>query len=99
MGLSFISSSCGDSLNPNPKNFKVTCTLCYGEYLLIEVLYPDCKNYEGKKLILYKGIKLEDLLAQGRIDPHFVEDKFSPIARFKPDMEGLKMAYAIINAC
>jgi len=80
--------------NPVPTNFQFVRTERVGNFLLVEVLYPDCTNYEGRKILVYDGISLMELLAQGSVDPHFSNNpKFhSPIARFVPTEEGWKMA-------
>lgn len=65
-----------------------------GKYCILTVNYPDCKNYEGTKILVYKAL-LEDVLAQKSLDPHFSESKefLSPIARFIPTKAGLAMAH------
>jgi hypothetical protein len=85
----------GDKLpNPNPANFRILHSEQIGDYLLLSILYPDCINYEGKKILVFKGVTLSELKKQKRIDPHFSENKLyhSPIARFEPTLTGWKMA-------
>lgn len=76
--------------NPNPLNWEVRRFNQMGKYLVIELMYPDCTNYEGKKVLVYKNITRDDLYKQGIVDPHFSENKkfHSPIARFEPTSEG-----------
>jgi hypothetical protein len=85
--------------NPNPRNFVIRRSLQIGRnWLLVEVNYPDCTNYEGNKILLYRGIDrdvtLTALIAQGSLDPHFSNnpDFFSPFARFEPTDDGWNMA-------
>ena len=81
--------------NPNPVNFTVRKSIeLENGNLIVVVNYPDCKNYEGNKIILYRQISLQDLLRQRKIDPHFSENKsfFSPFARFEPTTQGLEAA-------
>lgn len=80
--------------NPDPKNFQVKRYAAVGDGLVVEVHYPDCTNYEGRKVLVYAGVKIGDLLRQGSIDPHFCEDSayHSPIARFEPTEDGWAMA-------
>jgi len=80
--------------NPDPNNFVIIRTEQIGRFLLLLVQYPDCTNYEGKKILMYIGITLEDIFKQGHIDPHFSNNKkfHSPIARFIPDNIGWNMA-------
>ena len=72
--------------NPDPNNYKIVKSRQMGEYLLMMINYPDCTNYEGNKILLFRGTELDRLLKQNAIDPHFcVNKKFhSPIARFEP---------------
>jgi hypothetical protein len=79
--------------NPDPANYRILRADKHGPFLLVEVLYPDCTNYEGRKILLYKGVTLADFDRQGSIDPHFSENpKFaSPIARFVPTQTGWEM--------
>lgn len=75
--------------NPSPANYRI---LRYQEcfnFLAIEIQYLDCKNYEGRKILVFE-CKLDDLRNQKLIDPHFSENKgfISPIARFEPTERG-----------
>ena len=85
--------------NPDPTNYKILEHSEYKGYLIVEIRYPDCRNYEGKKLLLFKDISLNDLLRQRKIDPHFSDNKdyHSPVARFEPTRSGWKMAVACIE--
>lgn len=80
--------------NPNPYNYKVLMYAKIGNHLVIKVLYPDCTNYEGEKILLFKNCSYEELMRQISIDPHFSENKKkrSPVARFEPTKLGWKMA-------
>lgn len=82
------------NVNPDPTNYKIFSHYYCGEFLVIKIKYPNCDNYEGKKILVYKNTTLEDLMKQKSIDPHFSNNKKykSPIARFEPTDEGLKMA-------
>lgn len=83
-----------DSPNPDPKNYRIMNFQRIGRFLIIEVNYPDCRNYEGNKILLYKDVLIDDLRNQGSIDPHFSDNKnmYSPIARFVPTNEGRELA-------
>ncbi len=86
--------------NPDPAKFEVIDTLGIGDYLIVEIRYPDCKNYEGRKIMVYKGTDWESLKKQKLIDPHFSDHpKFrSPIARFEPTDSGWRMAEIFVKA-
>jgi hypothetical protein len=97
MGMSLFSSSSYDNVitqprfyDPNPLNYVILNSLEIGSFLLLKIKYPDCKNYEGVKILLYDGCTLDNLLAQKSIDPHFSDSKCfkSPIARFEPTDSG-----------
>lgn len=86
--------------NPNPRNFELIFAQHVGNYLIVKIRYPDCRNYEGMKVMVYEGISTDDLIKQGSIDPHFSDNKnfHSPIARFVPSHGGMIMARAFVNA-
>ena len=86
--------------NPNPLNFNIINSIEEGGYLIILIHYPDCTNYEGRKILVYKGIDKARLVLQRSIDPHFSEnkEKYSPIARFVPTIEGWEMAIALVKS-
>lgn len=83
--------------NPNPANYQIVKAEEHGQYLIVMIQYPDCTNYEGKKILLFKGVTLIQLVNQKLIDPHFFEDKKykSPVGRFVPTDEGWAMAVAV----
>lgn len=95
---SFEISSTTTLSKPDPKNYSIIKHEELGKYLLIMINYPDCSNYEGNKILLFKGIKLKDLKKQKMIDPHFSDnDKYwSPVARFEPTELGWNMALQLI---
>jgi hypothetical protein len=61
--------------NPNPNRYSIIESIERNNFLLIKINYIDCSNYEGNKILLYKGVDLTSLLSQGSIDPHFSENK------------------------
>jgi hypothetical protein len=84
-----------DSLpNPDSSNWKIVRSKQVNRYLVVEILYPDCVNYEGRKILVYEDVNINTLISQKYIDPHFSENKKwkSPIARFQPTESGWKMA-------
>ena len=76
--------------NPNPLRFTVERSEKVGLFYVSVVRYPDCYNYEGKKILLFRNTTMLELLSQGSIDPHFSNNnKFrSPYARFEPSETG-----------
>lgn len=55
------------------------------------IIYPDCTNYEGKKVMIFRGSS-DELKRRTIIDPHFFEDNTSTIARFEPTESGWLVA-------
>jgi len=105
MGLSPL-KSCSSSpyaapnSNPSPSNFKIINSRTFPgldqDVLVLQVHYPDAKNYEGMKTLVYLGYSsVAELLdqAQNKLDPHFASSGVSPIARFQPTTSGWS------NAC
>jgi len=85
--------------NPNPSNYKIIREKAIDKFILIEINYPDCKNYEGNKILLFENTTIHQLKMQKLIDPHFSDNlKFhSPIARFEPTEKGWGMALRLIE--
>jgi hypothetical protein len=96
---SYNTKSVSNLPNPDPKNYIIKRYIQIDKYLLIEINYPDCTNYEGNKILLYENITLNQLKSQKLIDPHFSENKnyVSPIARFEPTDKGWELALIICN--
>jgi hypothetical protein len=97
MGLNFLTSNSsfdGGSSNPDPSKYDILRNKIVNGYLVIEIKYQDCINYEGRKIMIFE-CGLYDLKKQKLIDPHFSDNSeyLSPIARFEPTERGWK------NAC
>ena len=80
-----------DNVNPNPGNFKIIRAKEINNFLICEICYPNCINYEGRKILVYEGLKTSDFLKMKKIDPHFYPDS-KLVARFEPTTRGWKMA-------
>jgi hypothetical protein len=79
--------------NPNPDNFEIMGIEEFGKNLVVLIQYPDCTNYEGKKLMIYRNITKQEILDATKLDPHFCDHcKLSPFARFEPTKFGLAAA-------
>lgn len=87
---------------PNPKsdNYKILRDVSYEQFLIIEIQYLDCVNYEGKKILVFENCTMKDLFKQKLIDPHFSENKnfHSPIARFEPTVKGWTRAQIFVQS-
>lgn len=90
--------------NPNPKKFTILRHFEYphprGSRTVVEVLYPDAKNFEGRKIMLYL-CDFATVAQQSTLDPHFCDnimakahgsDYVSPFARFEPTIDGWRAA-------
>lgn len=98
-GLDNIKKS--NPVNPLPDKFEVKGMTVRNQFILLDVVYPNCTTYEGHKYLLFK-CELSDLMKQIEsklLDPHFSNKKslISPIARFEPTENGLKMALLLMN--
>lgn len=85
--------------NPNPSNYKIKKYEQDGIFLAVFINYPDCKNYEGDKILVFSNVTIEELKKQKIIDPHFSDnDEYhSPIARFQPTHNGWVLALEFIR--
>lgn len=83
--------------NPDPRNYVIARAESVGLHLVVEIIYPDCTNYEGRKVLLFENVTLVQLLRQKAIDPHFSKNQQmrSPMARFEPTERGWALALAV----
>ena len=51
--------------------------------VVVEINYPDCTNYEGNKIIVFRNVSIQEIDSIKSIDTHFCEDRLSPFAIFK----------------
>lgn len=84
--------------NPKPDRFKIIRVEEHRGNLVALIHYPDAKNYEGKKVMLYLDATEKQLREQTEIDPHFTESGFRPFARFEPTKAGWIVAVNTANA-
>jgi len=85
--------------NPDPANFNVISTEQRGKWLICVVEYPDCQNYEGRKVLVFHDVDIQELFQQERLDPHFCDtaNHISPVARFEPTERGLQLARKLVR--
>jgi len=76
------------SSNPDPKNWKMIRCEQFNNVHVVMLHYPDCKNHDGKKILVKKGMWKDP----EELDPHFDERDTNrdetPIARFEPTDQG-----------
>ena len=84
--------------NPDPADWELIEDKQIGEYLVLKLRYPKCKNHKGVKIMVFKAT-LSQLVKQKLIDPHFgtaestridgqTGNMLYPIARFPGNEEG-----------
>lgn len=89
--------------NPRPNNYTIIDYMEFrgngALFLLVNIKYHDCTNYEGVKILVFEDCSYEQLMQQKLIDPHFSDDKrfHSPIARFEPSEQGMNRAAFFID--
>lgn len=98
MGINTSGISTGDcqpaqGKNPNPFNFRSLTTTQIGDFTIVWLTYPDCTNYEGQKILVFKGTTEAKIRRRKKIDPHFSEKgQLRLVARFEPTDEGWTFA-------
>ena len=75
--------------NPDPSRWTLLSIVRLPKAYIMKVQYKDCTNFEGRKIMVYQGKYKE---TPDTLDPHFSDTGHSPIARFRPNEEGWKMA-------
>jgi len=84
--------------DPNPSKFNITRIEQIGSNVVVMINYPNCKNYEGNKILVFKHQKVDEIKNLKEIDPHFTEEKvIKPFARFEPTEEGWSHAIYLSN--
>ena len=88
------------SKNPHPDRYKIIRSKKIGNFLILDIKYDGCTNYEGRKVLVFKDTTLNDLKVQKLIDPHFSDEGGyrHPVARFVPTPYGWNMAKAVAEA-
>ena len=87
-----------DSRNPDLSNFKIERMTPIDNMLIALINYPNCTNFEGRKILVFENMTPAELMVAGEIDPHFtVNSKL--IARFKPGFMGWQIAHVFAKMC
>lgn len=85
--------------NPDPKKFEILHIVQRRDFVIAFVQYPNCKNFEGNKILVWKGLTVAQVRQMEEMDPHFASDsELSPIARFRPTQEGFNLANVMADA-
>ena len=85
--------------NPNPTRFEIIKIESINKFVIVQINYPDCTSFEGKKILVYDHIEVNKILTAKFLDPHFSNDleQISPIARFEPIERGWNMGVAMMK--
>lgn len=100
MGIRPFGNSFGNTTtpgNPKPNNFIIEKTERVGQFYISMVRYPDCYNYEGKKILVTR----KAVNSRASLDPHFSGDSSINcclVARFVPTEAGWEMAKTFCKA-
>lgn len=77
--------------NPDPHRWKLLQVWKHMHGYVLKVHYLDAINFEGIKIMVYRGT-FPGKKHLRSLDPHFQPSKNAPIARFRPDSEGIAWA-------
>ncbi len=88
-----VSAGCSAPPNPNPKVFKVEHCHQNGPLCVVYAQYSGCTTYGGNKVLVLEATE-EEVAQASTLDPHFLGEKMSPIARFPGDPGGYAQAIA-----
>lgn len=90
--------------SPDAARFEIDEIEAVGPHVVVKVLFPNCAQcaYEGKKVLVYLGVTLKDVIKWRRLVPHFraetkpraASEAPSPAARFPASAEGWTDALA-----
>ena len=80
--------------NPDSSRWQLLDRAEFANGYVLKVRYLDCTNYEGVKIMVYRGSYRE----RTELDPHFRDNPASPIARFRPDSDGWEYAKEFAKA-
>ena len=81
--------------DPDPLNFNIIKIQQVGDNLVVLINYPNCTNYEGNKICLFKSMNIKTVIGMDTLDPHFSENDNSPFARFRPTDAGWEKAVLV----
>lgn len=82
--------------NPQPDNFQFVRLQQVEQHVVAEVQYPDCNNYEGRKILVLPRTTVHTVSHLTSLDPHFCDGgHVSPFARFAPTEDGWEMAIVL----
>jgi len=87
-------SSFAPAPNPRPDRWTLLEKAEYTNGYVLRVKYHDCTNFEGVKVMVYRG----RYTPRRSLDPHFYKGSDAPVARFRPDADGWRTACALARS-
>lgn len=84
-------------IDPNPHKFIILDYIEKSGGILVKIKYPNCTNYEGIKILLFKDKNIKQIRALDTLDPHFLKNDSSLIARFVPTDEGWILGWFVLS--
>ena len=84
-------------IDPNPHKFIILDYIEKSGGILVKIQYPNCTNYEGIKILLFKDKNIKQIRALDTLDPHFLKNDSSLIARFVPTDEGWILGWFVLS--
>lgn len=79
--------------NPNPNRFIIKEIHSKGDNHVVKIEYPDARNYEGNKILVYYNVPLHKITSSDNLDPHFADNgSLAPFARLEPTEKGWEYA-------
>jgi hypothetical protein len=103
MGLGLCISFSGETSpplgNPVPSRFRIMESYARGDrHIALKINYPDAKNYEGNKILVYRNRDIHFILNSKMLDPHFADNGIlAPFARFAPTEDGWAAAKELVD--
>lgn len=94
----FKSTNIKDYFDPDPSRFEILQHYEENGHTMILIKYPNCINYEGQKVILYKDTTFDKINSLKILDPHFTNtNRIKPFARFEPTEDGIQACYNLMK--
>jgi hypothetical protein len=84
-------------MDPNTHKFIILDYIEKSGGILVKIQYPNCTNYEGIKILLFKDKTIKQIQAMDSIDPHFLINDTSLLARFVPTDSGWILGWFVLS--
>ena len=85
------------SNTPNPKEFAIIQIKQINNHVVAKLQYPNCRNHNGLKILVWENTNLNDITMGSYIDPIMSINDVKLIAEFIPTEYGWKLAEKFIE--